>query len=112
MRITSSTQIAKKAFATGLAVLSVGVSSGANALADLPNTYRSDDGVISFKVPQDFVLSPKPLKTHAREVLYKSENIKGFNAGVTVSYIVPNRLTRLGQCNVCRSATYLLMSYA
>ena len=35
--------------------------------------------------PDNFVVSPKPLKTHEREFLAKSEDTKGYNFGVTVS---------------------------
>ena len=40
---------------------------------------------IRFTFPDELGLinSPKPLKTHEYEVLYKSENIKGFNVGIT-----------------------------
>jgi hypothetical protein len=52
---------------------------------DLPASYTSDDKSITFKYSDDLVFSPKPLKTHDKEILFKSETIKGFNAGVSVS---------------------------
>lgn len=51
---------------------------------DLPASYTSDDKSITFKYSEDLVFSPKPLKTHDKEILFKSETIKGFNAGVSV----------------------------
>jgi hypothetical protein len=69
--------------ATGLALLTVS-SQPVHAAVDLTTKYQSDDGVITFQVPGSFAFSPKPLKTHEREVLFKSEMTKGLNAGVTV----------------------------
>ena len=43
----------------------------------------------SFQItyPDSFVISPKPLKTHEIEFLSKSEDIKGYNFGVTVDRV-------------------------
>lgn len=54
---------------------------------DLPASYISEDQSISFKHSEDLIFSPKPLKTHDKEILFKSEIIKGFNAGVTVRFM-------------------------
>ena len=67
-----------------LAVALTGFSSHARAL-ELPVSFTSDDKSITFKHTDDLLFSPKPLKTHDKEILFKSETIKGFNAGVTVS---------------------------
>ena len=66
----------------GVAVTAFSVSSNA---VDLPMSYTSEDKSIVFKHTEDLQFSPKPLKTHDKEILLKSESIKGFNAGVTVS---------------------------
>ena len=65
----------------GVAVTAFSVSSNA---VDLPMIYTSEDKSIIFKHTGDLQFSPKPLKTHDKEILLKSESIKGFNAGVTV----------------------------
>ena len=67
----------------GVAVTTFSVSSNA---VDLPMMYTSEDKSIVFKHTEDLQFSPKPLKTHDKEILLKSESIKGFNAGVTVSH--------------------------
>ena len=67
-----------------LAIALTGFSSHARAL-ELPVSFTSDDKSITFKHTDDLLFSPKPLKTHDKEILFKSETIKGFNAGVTVS---------------------------
>lgn len=67
-----------------LGVALAGFSRHASAL-ELPVSYTSDDKSITFKHTDDLLFSPKPLKTHDKEILFKSETIKGFNAGVTVS---------------------------
>lgn len=59
--------------------------TSASQALDLPAIYTSDDKSITFKHTDDLVFSPKPLKTHDKEILFKSETIKGFNAGVSVS---------------------------
>ena len=48
----------------------------------------------SFQVtyPDSFVVSPKPLKTHEIEFLSKSEDIKGYNFGVTVDRVKVNTI--------------------
>lgn len=66
----------------GLALTAFSISSQA---IDLPLSYTSEDKSIVFKHTEDLQFSPKPLKTHDKEILFKSELIKGFNAGVTVS---------------------------
>lgn len=54
----------------------------------IDNTYvASDNPKFSFKYSNDLKLSPKLLKTHNKEVFLKSEEVKGFNVGITVSII-------------------------
>lgn len=69
-------------------IVSFGVALAALSLpslaVELPLTYVSDDKSITFQHTSDLQFSPKPLKTHDKEILFKSETIKGFNAGVTV----------------------------
>lgn len=65
----------------GLALSALSLPSLA---VELPLTYISDDKSITFQHTTDLQFSPKPLKTHDKEILFKSETIKGFNAGVTV----------------------------
>jgi hypothetical protein len=71
--------------------LSIGVAltafSFSSLAIDLPQSYSSEDQSITFKHTDDLVFSPKPLKTHDKEILFKSESIKGFNAGVTVDRV-------------------------
>jgi hypothetical protein len=55
----------------------------------IDNTYvASDNPKFSFKYSNDLKLSPKLLKTHNKEVFLKSEEVKGFNVGITVSIII------------------------
>jgi hypothetical protein len=72
--------------------LSIGVAltafSFSSLATDLPLSYSSEDKSITFKHSSDLVFSPKPLKTHDKEILFKSESIKGFNAGVTVRNVL------------------------
>ena len=73
-------------FGVALTVLSL-----PSVAIELPLTYLSDDKSITFQHTTDLQFSPKPLKTHDKEILFKSELIKGFNAGVTVrSYVLLN----------------------
>ena len=65
----------------GVALTALSLPSTA---VELPLTYLSDDKSITFQHTADLQFSPKPLKTHDKEILFKSESIKGFNAGVTV----------------------------
>lgn len=46
--------------------------------------YISDQGHFSLRYGSDLVQSPKPLKTHKYETLFKSENFKGLSIGITV----------------------------
>ena len=64
------------------------VLSSPSLAVELPLTYLSDDKSITFQHTTDLQFSPKPLKTHDKEILFKSESIKGFNAGVTVRSFV------------------------
>jgi hypothetical protein len=72
--------------------LSIGVAltafSFSSLATDLPLSYSSEDKSITFKHSSDLIFSPKPLKTHDKEILFKSESIKGFNAGVTVRNVL------------------------
>ena len=74
-------------------IISFGVAltvlSPPSLAVELPLTYLSDDKSITFQHTTDLQFSPKPLKTHDKEILFKSESIKGFNAGVTVRTFVP-----------------------
>lgn len=60
--------------------LGLGITEVAHA-----GEFTDSKNAIQFSFPDDLGLvnSPKPLKTHDYEVLYKSENIKGFNVGIT-----------------------------
>lgn len=69
----------------GMAIAALSLPSPA---AELPLTYVSDDKSITFQHTADLQFSPKPLKTHDKEILFKSETIKGFNAGVTVRVFI------------------------
>lgn len=73
-------------------IISFGVAltvlSSPSLAVELPQTYLSDDKSITFQHTTDLQFSPKPLKTHDKEILFKSESIKGFNAGVTVRSFV------------------------
>lgn len=42
---------------------------------------------MTFSYPATMEASPKPLKTHEKEYLYKSNDIKGFNVGMTVDKV-------------------------
>lgn len=46
------------------------------------------DPYFQVSYPDSFVESPKPLKTHEREFLVKSEGTKGYNFGVTVTTVL------------------------
>lgn len=48
------------------------------------NAAIFNDPYFQVTFPDSFVVSPKPLKTHEREFLAKSEVSKGYNFGVTV----------------------------
>ena len=60
------------------------------AAAELPKTF--DDGALRFRHTDDLVVSPKLLQTHEKEVFFKSETTKGFNAGVTVDKVKINSI--------------------
>mmetsp|Transcript_35530 Transcript_35530/g.36200 ORF Transcript_35530/g.36200 Transcript_35530/m.36200 type:complete len:221 (-) Transcript_35530:16-678(-) len=49
--------------------------------------YTSPDNHFSIKHPSDLHESPKLVKTHEKEVFFKSGSIKGFNAGVSVDRV-------------------------
>ena len=51
----------------------------------LDNFFQADSVPLTFQYSNDFVDSPKPLKTHSFEVYLKSNKIKGYNVGLTVS---------------------------
>lgn len=76
------TSLTRGAAAVGLAssVIVGGYSKVAHAgeFVDAANAIR-----FTFADELGLVESPKPLKTHEYEVLYKSGNIKGFNVGIT-----------------------------
>ena len=80
--LTIEKRILHSIISFGVALTAFSISSNA---IDLPMTYTSEDKSIVFKHTEDLQFSPKPLKTHDKEILLKSELIKGFNAGVTVS---------------------------
>ena len=48
--------------------------------------FVDEKGSFSFRYSSDLLLSPKPLRTHNMEVYFKSEDVKGFNVGLTVSF--------------------------
>jgi len=59
----------------------------------IDNTYvASDNPKFSFKYSNDLKLSPKLLKTHNKEVFLKSEEVKGFNVGITVDPVKINSI--------------------
>lgn len=49
--------------------------------------FESNDKSFSFAYPKDFQLSPKPLKTHSKETLLTSTDVKGFTAGLTIDKV-------------------------
>ena len=77
-------RVMKSFVSFGLALTAFSVASHA---IELPLTYTSEDKSIVFKHTEDLTFSPKPLKTHDKEILFKSESIKGYTAGVTVRLI-------------------------
>jgi hypothetical protein len=81
---TIEKRIMKSFLSFSLALTAFSITSHA---IDLPITYTSEDKSIVFKHSEDLQFSPKPLKTHDKEILFKSETIKGYTAGVTVSAI-------------------------
>ncbi len=66
-------------------------------------TYKSSDinnnkkdGMYTFQYSSDLVSSPKLVKTHKEELYYKSKNIKGFNAGLTIDPVKIKSLKEFG----------------
>lgn len=53
--------------------------------ASLERSYTNPEGHYSLSYPNDFVESPKLVKTHKYETFLKSESFKGFTVGVSVS---------------------------
>ena len=62
-------------------ILSTIISSNVNA------AIYTEANSFQVTYPDNFVVSPKPLKTHEIEFLSKSEDIKGYNFGVTVDRV-------------------------
>ncbi len=53
----------------------------------LERSYTNPEGHYSLFYPNDFIESPKLVKTHKYETFLKSESFKGFTVGVSVSPI-------------------------
>jgi hypothetical protein len=62
------------------------ISSSTVEVVQLTEQVQSTqkDYPYEFAVTNDLILSPKPVKTHQYEVLYQSQQYKGFNVGLTV----------------------------
>ena len=77
-------------FSAGAFAAVITSTSPSYAAVDLPKVF--DDGSIYFHHTEDLVFSPKPVKTHEKEVYLKSESSRGFNAGVTVDKVKINSI--------------------
>jgi hypothetical protein len=64
-------------------VSSIALSNSIFPISAFGSTF-SMDNLVKIECPEDFELSNKPLQTHMKEILLKSNAYKGFTAGVTV----------------------------
>lgn len=61
------------------------------AEVELPKSMNGPvDSPYSFQYTEDLISAPKLVKTHQIEVFLKSEQVKGFNVGLTVSILANN----------------------